>query len=129
MPEPTTAAPCKFVLVVDDDTAIRESVAEILRDEGYAVQEASNGQEALDRLRAEGPPCLILLDLMMPIMDGFQFRAAQLADRALAAAPVVVMSADGNVEGKAASLSAAGALKKPLLLGDLLQVVARHCTA
>jgi CheY-like chemotaxis protein len=129
MTEPTTVDPCKLVLVVDDDAAIRESVVEILGDEGYDVREASNGQEALRRLRGEpAPPCLILLDLMMPIMDGFQFRSEQLADRALSDVPVVVMSADGNVSRKAASLSAAGALRKPLHLSELLQVVAEHCS-
>ena len=81
------------ILVVDDDADIRDSVAEVLEDAGYRVQQAANGREALDYLQASAYPCIILLDLMMPVMDGPQFRAAQQSKPTLAGIPVVVISA------------------------------------
>src|SRR5205823_13422880 len=81
------------VLIVDDDPALRESLSEVLEDAEYSPLVAANGQEALAFLRQGYKPCVILLDLMMPIMDGWQFRAAQLADPDLGPIPVVVLSA------------------------------------
>src|SRR5437879_6509382 len=98
----------KTILVVEDDTATRDALSLILEAEGFGVMGAANGQEALDQLRGSRRPDLILLDLMMPVMDGWQFRRAQAQDPALSAIPVVVLSADGNVHQKAASLRATG---------------------
>src|SRR5512132_4356371 len=97
----------KRILIVEDDVDVRDALMQVLEFEGYRVTGASNGEEALAALRAGGRPSLILLDLMMPVMNGSQFRAAQLADRALAAIPVIVLSADAGLEEKASRLGAA----------------------
>jgi CheY-like chemotaxis protein len=116
------------VLLVDDDTYIRDVVTQLLEDEGYLVFGASNGQEALSALHASlVSPCLILLDLMMPIMNGWDFREAQLADPALAAIPVVVLSADPGVATHARAIDAANFLLKPIDFDLLLELVAHHC--
>jgi CheY-like chemotaxis protein len=117
------AAP--LILVVDDDTAIRDSLSELLVDEGYQVAAVENGREALDYLRQRGLPCLILLDLMMPVMDGFEFIGAQQADPALADIPVVVITAAG--EAKAKSVRASQVLPKPLRADQLISAVKRFC--
>jgi CheY-like chemotaxis protein len=115
----------KPILVVEDDADIREALVGILRDEGFTVVEAAHGEEGLAQLRAHGP-ALILLDLMMPIMNGWQFRQAQLADPAIAGVPVVVISADASVRDKAASLGATAFLRKPIDLDKLLEIVGAH---
>src|SRR5438552_12038391 len=81
------------ILLAEDDDDISESVRGVLEDAGYAVETCRNGQEALKRLR-EDPADLVVLDLMMPVLDGWEFRAAQRADRSIAEIPVVVISAD-----------------------------------
>src|SRR5262245_6942739 len=96
--------PGRTVLVVEDDAPTREVVGLILSSQGYATREAKNGQEALDRLRQGPPPGLILLDLAMPVMDGFEFRRRQLGDAALASVPVVVLSGLARAAGHAAAL-------------------------
>ena len=99
----------------------------VLRALGYDVATAANGQEALDQLRSgPGLPSLILLDLMMPVMDGWQFRDEQKQDPALSAIPVVVVSADGRVDEKASALGAAAYLRKPVEIEDLLATVQQH---
>ena len=114
-----------LVLVVDDDLDIRNIVAGILQDEGYQVAKAGNGQEALNYLNAPGSvrPRLILLDLMMPIMDGPTFREHQEQSPDLAAIPVLIFTAFGN---PADVNWAAGRLTKPLRLEALLTMVAKH---
>jgi CheY-like chemotaxis protein len=114
-------------LIVEDDLDIREALSQILEDEGYAVVCASNGMEALTLLRADKTqPNLILLDLMMPVMNGWQFRTEQKADAHLAKIPVVVISADGNVSDKASTIDAAGYLRKPIHIEKLLDELQRH---
>jgi CheY-like chemotaxis protein len=104
----------KAILVVEDDADIRDSMEELLGDEGYQVVSAVHGLDALTRLRAAAElPGLILLDLMMPEMDGYAFRAEQLKDPKLSGIPVVLMSAGGDLDNKAKQLSAQGVLKKP----------------
>jgi CheY-like chemotaxis protein len=115
------------ILLVEDDAASREAIALALQLQGYQVATAANGREALDRLRDDCRPCLILLDLMMPVLDGWQFRARQQRDPALASIPVIVVSADGSVRQKAASLGAADYLETPVEVDKLLAVVERHC--
>lgn len=114
------------ILVVEDDFDIRDTLSQILEAEGYAVSGAANGAEALDVLAKESAPALILLDLMMPVMNGWQFRTEQLKDPELAAIPVVVISADAGVGQKAEAIGAADSLKKPVPLETLLDVVGRY---
>ncbi|HWP34752.1 MAG TPA: response regulator [Thermodesulfobacteriota bacterium] len=115
------------VLIVEDDLDIGEVIRLTLEGEGFPAAVARDGREAIAHLRAAGLPCLILLDLMMPVMDGWQFRAALRRDSAWAAIPVVVISADGRVSQKAAALDAAACLQKPIDLDLLLETVKRHC--
>jgi CheY-like chemotaxis protein len=99
-------------LVVEDDETIRESLSDLLRDEGAELVTAANGREALDELRVSAPPDLILLDLMMPVMDGWEFRVAQRAEPALARIPLIAMSADRSA--KATAIAADAYVGKPL---------------
>jgi len=123
-----TAAPppAKRILVVEDDAFTRETLTTLLAIEGFTVTGAANGQEALDQLRAGAAPDLILLDLMMPVKDGWQFRREQAEDPALASIPVVVVSAACDVGRKAASIGAAGFLQKPVEPRVLLAAVRGH---
>ena len=114
------------ILVVDDDPDIRETVADLLETEGYSVMKAENGREALARLR-QHKASLILLDMMMPVMDGWQFRSEQQRDPEIAAIPVVVVSASASTEQEAARMGAAGCMQKPLDLDELLGTIDRLC--
>jgi CheY-like chemotaxis protein len=112
------------VLVVDDDHDLRDAVTTVLEEGGFEAVAACNGREALDLLRnQERPPDAILLDLMMPIMDGVQFREAQLADPALSKIPVIVMTAHGRSPREL--MQASGFLRKPFAAGALLLMLAR----
>jgi len=116
-----------LILVVDDDRDIRDSLIETLEDHGYRAAGAANGVEALSVLQTSPErPCLILLDLMMPVMDGQEFREEQLKNPVWAEIPVVVISAYADVEAQARSL-AAEYMRKPLALRPLIDVVRRHC--
>ncbi|WP_437816011.1 response regulator [Sorangium sp. So ce1078] len=117
------------ILVVEDDLDIRSILSQLLVFEGYDVEEASDGAEALAMLRRDPPPALILLDLMMPIMDGWQLRAELQRDPALSSVPVVIVSADVRAEQEASRLRVAGLLKKPLQIEPLLELVHRICGA
>ena len=110
------------VLIVEDDADIRELLSSVLVLEGYRVVTAADGAEGLEQLRT-AHPALILLDLMMPSMDGWEFRRLQLLDPALAGVPTVILSGDGRLEAKAASLGTSF-LRKPVDLDELLSVVA-----
>jgi len=119
---------CGGVLVIDDDEAIRTALIEALGDEGIPVSVATNGAEALECLRsARVPPCLILLDIMMPVMDGRQFRSEQARDPALADIPVVLLTADAHVASKVTELATEGGLAKPIRLQRLIDEVQRFC--
>ncbi len=109
------------VLVVDDEMDIREAVAEVLVGEGFDVVGASDGAEALTKARALHPN-LVLLDLMMPRMNGWEFCAARSRDPELAAIPVIVLSALGRVSG----LDAVGFIQKPFDLEQLVSAVRRY---
>ncbi len=113
----------KTILIIEDDHVISASLKEVLEENDYQVLTAPNGLEALKLLKTSDHPSLILLDLMMPIMDGFQFRENQLADHLIKHIPVVVMSADGHVAEKKAKTSAQAYLKKPLDIYDLLELI------
>jgi DNA-binding response OmpR family regulator len=114
------------VLIVEDDQDIRESLMDFLEDHGYTPVGATHGRDALDKLGASPQrPCLIILDLMMPIMDGKTFRETQLRDPELSRIPVVVISAQGG--DPTGELQVKDHLPKPLNLSALLAVVRTHC--
>jgi CheY-like chemotaxis protein len=118
-----------LILVVDDDRDIRDSLIETLEDHGFRAAGAANGVEALAVLRTSlERPSLILLDLMMPVMDGPEFREEQLKNPSWADIPVVVISAYSDVEARARSL-AVEYIRKPLAIRPLIDVVRRHCVA
>ncbi len=112
------------ILLVDDDSELRRAMVDLLASDDYTAAGVANGQEALEWLgRAEHPPRLILLDLMMPVMDGWQFRKEQLDDPSLASIPVAVLSARGN----APLDDGVEVLQKPIRPQLLLEFVARYC--
>jgi CheY-like chemotaxis protein len=111
---------CRGVLIVDDDPAIREVLKLILEVEGYAVQAACSGREALAVLHEAPTPCAIVLDLRMPDMDGWEFHERQVRDPAIAGIPVVVLSADRDAPQVAEQIGATSCLLKPVELDDVL---------
>jgi CheY-like chemotaxis protein len=112
------------ILIVEDDQYIRESIHELLEMENYSVLSAGNGQEALDLLRsAQSLPSLILLDLMMPVKDGFAFCVEQHEDPNLKNIPVVILSADGRAFSRQAETHARAFLRKPVDLDEILNLV------
>ena len=116
---------CRAVMVVEDDEAIRSSMVEMLELEGYATYAATNGQEALDLLINDIPkPCLVLLDRMMPIMNGREFLDAIMKDAMLAPIPVLIVSA---VADPINSMGSIGFLKKPIDVNNVLDIVSRYC--
>lgn len=109
------------VLIVEDETDIRESLGELLSADGFVVTEAHNGRVALELLRGAAElPHVILLDLMMPEMDGEQFRREQLVDARLAGIPVVVMSAARDIVEAGERMRAFAVLKKPMSIDELV---------
>jgi CheY-like chemotaxis protein len=114
------------VLIVDDDRDIRDTFASILEDDGFSARTASDGQDALEKLSLAKPK-LILLDLMMPRLSGWQFRAAQLRDARLASIPVVVITASANLQKSAEQLPGVALLPKPVPMERLLTAVRQHC--
>ncbi|MFL5291589.1 MAG: response regulator [Myxococcales bacterium] len=115
------------VLVVEDDGDVRDAVAASLRDEGYVVAEAENGRLALDWLQSNADPCLVLLDLWMPVMSGIELHALMAQDPRLAAVRLIVVSAAGDARAQAQQMGAIAFLRKPLDLHDLLATVERYC--
>lgn len=114
------------ILLIDDDADIRTALGEVLENQGYDVVGAGNGAEALAQLQTAVPPCMILLDLMMPVMDGYQFREAQKREAILCSIPVVVITAgtalrEHELDGVAAILG------KPIELPKLMAAIRRHC--
>jgi CheY-like chemotaxis protein len=114
------------VLIVEDDEDIRADLAAILRLKGYEVALAANGREALTCMRHE-LPSVVLLDLMMPEMNGWELRAIMRDDPLLRALPVVVVSGAGKLDEVAATLDAAAVLPKPFELSHLFELVERFC--
>jgi len=115
------------VLIVEDEEDVRTMLGEILEGEGYPVALANNGQDALDYLRRNPPPCMIVLDLIMPVLSGSDFRAQQLLDPALAQIPVLVVSGNENAQQKSKALGAVGCFEKPIKIDQLLGALAQHC--
>ena len=118
---------CHSVLVVEDNQDMRDTLVEFLQTFGYPAVGAEHGQDALDKLKGmDSNPCIILLDLMMPVMDGRSFRQEQLKKPEMADIPVVVISAY-DVVPHIQELKAAAYLRKPLDLTELMRVVNQHC--
>jgi CheY-like chemotaxis protein len=116
------------VLVVDDDIYVRQMIVELLEDEGYSVASAANGIEALHYLEQHAePPCVILLDLMMPQMNGWEFRHAQRQNPALAAIPVVTISAHADVSRQNPAIDADAHVPKPIDIQRLISTLQRYC--
>lgn len=116
---------CHPVLIVEDDPDIRDTFRALLEDRGYRVATAANGREALDELSCIDSPCLILLDLMMPVMSGPEFLDVVKHDPERQDIPVVIVSAYAELADE--STLAEGFLKKPVSLDTLLSWVQRYC--
>jgi two-component system, chemotaxis family, chemotaxis protein CheY len=118
------------VLVVDDDEDIRVAMSDTLEAEGYRVLLAEDGLDALAKLRSGGErPHLILLDLMMPNLDGSGFCAAKQKDPTISTIPVVIVSADSRVTQKAAELGVEASLAKPVRIAELVATIERFSRA
>ena len=115
----------ELVVVVEDEEEARDSLIQILEGEGFRALGFANGAEALGHLKHSEKPCLILLDIRMPIMDGPQFRSALLLDPGLAEIPVVIITA--LEEAAAAGLSAVEVFTKPVNVDALVSVIRQRC--
>ena len=132
LPPPLVATPGprpagKRLLIVDDDAFARDTLAQILQEEGYSVSCAANGREALRLMRGALLPDLVLLDLMMPVLDGFAFCRLQERDARLASVPVLVVSAvDVACPSAEAAPQVVGRVHKPIAVEELLECI-RQC--
>lgn len=115
----------KQILVIEDDQAIRDTLRMLLEMEGYFVVAANDGAEGLRALKTMDAPCLVLLDLMMPVMNGWEFIEAKGKDGHIATIPVLVTSA---VADKADPTTVAGIIKKPIDIDSLLTFVKQFCS-
>lgn len=121
---------CKHVLIVEDNHDIREALESVIRDDGYSVYSVQNGKEALRALKMIPGRSLILLDMMMPVMNGWEFFEEVRVNNTIASLPIVVVSALGAASALATGdkkLSAIGYIKKPIVLDGLLETVQTHC--
>ena len=114
----------KSILVVEDNKEIQDSLKMALEVEGYNVFTADNGKEAIERLRKMPTPCVILLDLMMPVMNGWEFVEAISKDIMLSTIPIIVVSAFGE---KNTNPKPSAYIQKPIDLDALLSAVSKHC--
>jgi CheY-like chemotaxis protein len=115
--------PTKLILVVDDDRSIQEALRDALEDEGYTVDVADNGAQALAKLRGGCVPAAILLDHMMPVMDGPTFVSETSKDPSLRDLPIILVTADARASEKAFSTGLRAFLRKPLKLDELLTTI------
>lgn len=116
----------KTLFLIEDDLDLRESLRDLLEIEGYGVEQASDGSDALDKLRARSDmPDLILLDWMMPRMDGAQFCAAKKNFPLIDAVPIVLLTADGRLNEKVNQIGAATGIAKPVDVDVLLNAIER----
>ena len=127
-PMPSAVGARQVVLVVDDDPDALDAITTILEDAGYDALRAANGRDALGQLGDHRGRCdLILLDLLMPVMNGWDFRRKQKETPAFADIPVLLMSAGAHMATVSGELNAAGYVTKPVEMSDLLEVVRQHC--
>jgi len=115
------------ILVVEDDSTLRNAMGDLLDEEGMSESRAENGQVGLDMLRAGARPCLVLLDLQMPLVDGLTFRRRQLEDPRIAGIPVVVMTGQPGKAREARMLGIALTMSKPIAPSRVVGVVERYC--
>lgn len=115
---------CQSILVVEDDQDIRLAMVEVLETEGYHTESATNGLEALELLHKIPKPCLVMLDMMMPIMNGREFLDKVMQDAVLAPIPILIVSA---VADKTDTKGSVGFLKKPVDLDVVLKIVDKYC--
>jgi CheY-like chemotaxis protein len=114
------------VFIIEDDVDTRDMLAKFLELEGYHVELAANGRQALDLLSSGTSACVIVLDLMMPVMDGWEFRRHQIEDARLRKIPTIVVSAAGRE--RLSQISADAYLSKPVDMDELLQRVSQFCS-
>lgn len=117
---------CQSILVVEDDDDIRSAIVDLLETEGYSTESAINGKDALEKLSIIPKPCLVLLDMMMPIMNGREFLDKVMKDSHLAPIPVLIVSA---VADKTNTEGSVGFLKKPIDIEVVLKVVGQYCNS
>ena len=115
------------VLLVEDDADIREALTCVLEERGYRVVTAENGRDALHKLAAIARPCLAFIDLMMPVMDGWQLRGELLRRPELADMPVVLLSGIADLQAEAKSLDAIGYLRKPVEVDQIFRLLDAYC--
>ncbi len=121
------AGVARRVLIVEDDDNLRDALGHTLADEGWQVEPAGNGAQAMDMIDPANPPSIILLDLMMPVMNGWQFLEQREYRRGLAEIPVVVMSAHLDIPRHAAPhLPVAATIRKPIDIAQLLETLEAH---
>ena len=114
----------KSVLVVEDDRSIQSTIRLLLESENFTVYVADHGRDGLDMLRRMDSPCVVLLDIQMEVMDGYEFLHEKNADPSIAAIPVVILSATANAKDLR---GAQEFIKKPFEIPDLLDAVGRYC--
>ena len=110
------------VLIVDDETDIRDSLREVFEDEGYEVATAANGAEALQQLETQAPPCAVVLDLIMPLVGGVEVYEKMQKDARLARIPVIISTSDPSRAPSGVLI-----MKKPIDLNRLIGTVQKHC--
>lgn len=115
------------ILIIEDDDAVALAIASLLEEAGHRAVRVPDGRQALRELRSGERTSVILLDMTMPGMNGWQFREEQLKDKALADIPVILCTADGRAKEKAREIGAAGWLRKPVDPDRLLRAVHEHC--
>lgn len=121
------AAETHTILLVDDNRDVLDSLAQLLEAQGYTTDVAENGQEALEKLHEGRPPCLVVTDLRMPVMSGWELRDEMKKDQELADLPVVVVSANPMTQIDEKRLDAVACLQKPLDFMQLLRVLNKYC--
>jgi CheY-like chemotaxis protein len=120
-----TDAQPRLILIIEDDNDLASTLADAVEMHGYRVGVAANGREGIELLRTGERPDAILLDMMMPVMNGWEFREAQLAMDEVASIPVIAVTADGRANEKANEISAAGVLTKPVRIANLMHEITR----
>jgi CheY-like chemotaxis protein len=128
VPDVSEAAATRPVLIVDDNADVRDSLQFVLRLAGYDVRTASNGVEGLVEMRRQPAPCAVLLDLHMPVMNGFEFREQQSKDAELAAIPVIIFSGHHDVAEAADRLGIEAYFQKPFEVDEILELIRRYST-
>jgi len=117
------------ILIIEDDSEIRNTMIDFLEDEGFVVRAAENGAQGISILQeSETLPGLIFLDIMMPVMDGIEFRSTQLKDVNYSKIPTVIFSADGRVNQKVDTAGTVEVLKKPVELDDVINLANKYCS-